>query len=70
MNIGKSVQEALYLKRKNQRWLCSELGCSPAYVSSICLGKTNAGRNKIAEIAKAFGMPVSEFIKLGEGSDS
>lgn len=66
MNIAKSVTEALYNARKNQKWLCEKLDCSPAYVSAICLGKKDVGRNKIREIAEAFDMSVSDFIKLGE----
>lgn len=70
MNISKSVTEALYIHRKNQKWLCEKLDCSPAYVSSICVGKKNIGRNKIREIAEAFGMQVSDFIKLGESNEA
>jgi len=66
MNIAKSVSEALYINRKNQKWLCGKLDCSPAYVSAIVLGKKEVGRNKIREIAEAFEMSVSDFIKLGE----
>jgi len=68
MNISKSVTEALYIHRKNQKWLCEQLDCTPAYVSAICVGKKNIGRNKIRQIAEAFGMQVSEFIKLGEST--
>lgn len=66
MNTAKSITEALYVKRKNQKWLCEKLGCSPAYVSAICVGKKQVGRNKIREIAEIFEMEVSEFIALGE----
>lgn len=66
MNVAKSLTEALYLKRKNQKWLCEKLDCSPAYVSSLCVGKKQAGRNKIRQLAEALEMEVSEFIKLGE----
>lgn len=66
MNLAKSLTEALYLKRKNQKWLCEKLDCSPAYVSGLCVGSKQAGRNKIREIAEILEMEVSEFIALGE----
>lgn len=70
MNIAKSVKEALYIKRKTQKWLCEKLECSPAYVSAICIGKKNVGIPKIREIAEIFGMEVSDFIKLGESTET
>lgn len=66
VNTGKAVLEALYIKRKNQKWLCGQLNCSPAYVSGICLNKKALGRNKMIQIADIFGMTLSEFIALGE----
>lgn len=66
MNVAKSLTEALYMKRKSQKWLCEKMDCSPAYVSGLCVGKKQAGRNKIRQLAEILEMEVSEFIKLGE----
>lgn len=66
MNIGKSVTEALYLKRKSQRWLAEQMGVSDAYISCLCLGQKMPSLQKLSHMAKVLGFKTSELIELGE----
>lgn len=66
MNIAKSLNEALYKERKTQTWLAGELGCTIAYVNAVCAGDKIPSANKLHQIAKVFGMQLSELIALGE----
>jgi len=66
MDIQKSIEEALHVRRKSQTWLAKEIGVTDAYVSAIVLGKRVPTLPNAAHMAKALGFKLSEFIALGE----
>ena len=66
MNIGKSIKHALVDKDIKAKDLAVELGVTPAYVSALSNGNKSAGARLLLKLSIVFGMPVSEFIALGE----
>jgi len=65
MNIGKSIKVALAVKGMKAKDLAATLGVTAPTVSSMCARETASGQMLIM-LADAFGMSVSDFIKLGE----
>ena len=65
MNVGKSIKVALAKREMNQQDLAEKMDVSKAYVSQLA-GKGHAGMGTVVLLAAAFGMSVSDFIKLGE----
>jgi len=65
MNVGKSIKVALAKREMNQQDLAEKMDVSKPYVSQLA-GREHAGMGTVVLLAAAFGMSVSEFIKLGE----
>ena len=66
IHIGNSVKMALIKRGKNRKWLQEKLNISHRQqVDRLTSARTNKIKT-IEEIADAFDMTVSEFIKLGE----
>ena len=65
MNIGKSIKIALAQRELTQVWLANELNTSSQNITNY-VSKPNLNGTTIDKLAKAFNMPSSEFIALGE----
>ena len=65
MNIGRSIKIALLNAERDQKWLAGKLGVNPSTISQMA-GKLFCNGPRLAELAAAFEMTVSEFIALGE----
>lgn len=66
MNVGKSIKIALINKDMLSQDLAAKMGVSPSYISGLANASKNPSIKTVMRIALAFGMPVSEFIALGE----
>lgn len=65
MNLGTSIKVALAKQGKNQTWLADQMNVSTNAVSKICT-QNKAGTERLNKICEILGMPLSEFIALGE----
>jgi len=65
MNIGKSIVIALHDKGMQKQELATELGASPATVSTLCKNTECSGQ-MLDRLCQVFQMKVSEFVALGE----
>ena len=65
MNVGKSIKIALINADRDQKWLAGKLALDQSTVSSMA-GKPFCVGGRLVELAAAFEMSVSEFIRLGE----
>ena len=65
MNVGKSLKLALVKDGRTQRAFALDLGFGPVWVSRLA-NQRSASMNTVETLAAAFGMSVSEFIRLGE----
>jgi hypothetical protein len=65
MNIGKSTKICLATQEKDINWLSSQLKVKYQRASKIA-NTEDCGMGTIMRVARAFNMPVSEFIALGE----
>lgn len=65
MNLRKSVMLALASKEMMQKDLAKQLGMSQGSMSQLVNQKSCTGAT-LQKLAGAFGMKVSEFVKLGE----
>jgi len=65
MNIGRSIKVALAKNDMKKIDLAKAFDWSPQYVTKIC-NSTEIGIGSVQKLAHFFGMPVSEFIALGE----
>ena len=65
MNIGRSIKVALAKNDMKKIDLAKAFDWSPQYVTKICSSK-EIGIGSVQKLANFFGMPVSEFIALGE----
>lgn len=66
MNLAKSLKFALIAQGMTQTKLAEKVGSSPAYISNLATGRSNLQGEMLKKVAAAFGMKVSEFVKLGE----
>lgn len=66
MDISKSIRIALARDNRKQIWLAEQMDVSPAYAGRLVNGTASPGSRTIEKLAAVFGMPVSEFIALGE----
>lgn len=65
MNVARSINVALAKRDMSRTDLAALMGVTPQNIHNmINRDKTNTATLK--KVADAFGMPVSEFIKLGE----
>lgn len=65
MNVARSINVALAKRDMSRTDLANLMGVTPQNIHNmINRDKTNTATLK--KVADAFGMPVSEFIKLGE----
>lgn len=65
MNIRKSTLIALAKQEMRQGDLAKKMGIAPNTLSEIISKETCAGAT-LQKLADAFGMPVSQFVALGE----
>ena len=65
MNVGKSLKIALVMRGIKQVELARKLCVGEVYISRLA-NSDHAGMGTVSKLAKAVGMSVSEFIKLGE----
>jgi plasmid maintenance system antidote protein VapI len=65
MNLGRSINIAMAKRDMNRTALAKALGTSNQAVHAI-ITRGSTQSETIRRLAEAFGMPVSEFIKLGE----
>lgn len=65
MNVGKSIKVALAMRGMKQIDLARQIEVSEVYMSRIA-NTQHAGMGTVTKLAAALGMPVSEFIALGE----
>ncbi len=66
MDIGKSLKLALIHQGKTQSEIAASMGVSRAYVSAIANNEKTLSLSKLSFMSSIIGMPVSEFIALGE----
>jgi len=66
MNIGKSIKIALVKKGMEQRKLARKIKLSTVTTSKLANIKAPCKQKTLEALAKAFDMPVSEFVALGE----
>lgn len=66
MNLGKSLKIAIAKSEMKQKDLAELLGTSPQQVSNW-VSSGSIKQSSIVDICTALNMPVSEFVKLGEG---
>lgn len=66
MNLAKSIKYALIERGMTQAQLAEKVGSKPAYISNLATGRSNLQGDMLSKVAAAFGMKVSEFVKLGE----
>tara|TARA_R110002020_G_scaffold468738_1_gene693242 strand:- start:707 stop:919 length:213 start_codon:yes stop_codon:yes gene_type:complete len=66
MNIGKSIKYGLVMKDMRAKDLAERLGVSQNYISLLSNGNKTPSARILTSLALVFGMPVSEFIALGE----
>lgn len=66
VNIAKSIKIACAQREINQQELSKMTGVSEVTISGIINKKGNCRHSTLEAFAQAFGMPVSEFIALGE----
>lgn len=67
MNIKRSIKLSLAMNDMNQRDLAEKTGMSEGAISQLTRGRNGATQESLTKLAEAFGVPVSEFIALGEG---
>jgi DNA-binding XRE family transcriptional regulator len=65
MNLGRSINIAMAKKDMNRTALAKALGTSNQAVHAF-ITRGSAQLETVRKLAEVFGMPVSEFIKLGE----
>ena len=66
MSIAASVRMGLAKKKMQHEELASKLGKRRETISSWCNGHSTPSFHTQMDIAKAFGVSVSDFIKWGE----
>lgn len=66
MNLAKSLKFALIAQDMTQAQLAEMVGSKPAYISNLATGRANLQGEMLKKVAAAFGMKVSDFVKLGE----
>ena len=66
MNLAKSIKLALVNANMTQRTLAKSLKTTPAHMSRLANGKAHMNTQVLANVARLFGMKVSEFVALGE----
>lgn len=66
MNIRKSIKVACAKNDMTQKDLSEATGISVVTISHLISGKTQCKQKTLEALAKAFNMPVSEFVFLGE----
>ncbi len=66
MNIGKSILVACAKKEISRKELASNTNISEQTISALVRGKSKCKQSTLEEFSGFFGMPVSEFIALGE----
>lgn len=67
MNIGKSIRVACAMNGWTQKDLSTASGISTVTISHLVSGKTGCKQKTLEALTSALGMPVSEFVALGEG---
>jgi transcriptional regulator with XRE-family HTH domain len=65
MDVGKSIKVALAKRGINQTQLSQQMGCTQVWINRLANSRT-ASMPTVESLAEAFGMKVSDFIKLGE----
>lgn len=65
MNVGKSLKVALAKKGMRQNEFAAQMNLSRQWIGKLA-NSEKAGMGSVEKLAEAFGMSVSEFIKLGE----
>lgn len=65
MDVGKSIKLALIDKGWRQVQLAKRMGVRPPAVSQL-VGQKSCNGATLQKLADAFGLPVSEFVRLGE----
>ena len=66
LNIKKSIKLSLAINDMNQRDLAEKTGMSEGAISRLTRGNNGVTQYSLMKIAKAFDIPVSEFVALGE----
>lgn len=66
MNIPKSIRVALAKQEMTRQQLSERTGIHETNISKMLNGKYGVSANHVELFANAFGMKVSEFVKLGE----
>lgn len=65
MNVGISIKVALAKRGMSQTQLAEQLRCTKVWINRLANSKS-ASMDTVQRLADAFGLPVSEFIALGE----
>lgn len=65
MNVGKSLKVALAKKGMRQNEFAEQMKVSRQWIGKLA-NSEKAGMGSVELLAAAFGMSVSDFIKLGE----
>lgn len=65
MNVGKSLKVALAKKGLRQNEFAAKLKVSRQWIGKLA-NSEKAGMGSVETLASAFGMSVSDFLKLGE----
>lgn len=65
MNVGKSIKVALAQRGMTQKALAEQLGMSQSSMSQLAAQESCTGAT-LNKLAAAFGIPVSEFVAIGE----
>lgn len=64
INVGKSICECRELTGKSNVWVAYNVGISNTYMS-VLSKKAHCSTELVAKLAKAYGIDVIEFLKLG-----
>lgn len=63
--LEKSLRIALAHKNMNKKQLATKMKCTPVYISNI-MKDGRLSVTKLNEVADNLGLPLWEFVKLGE----
>ena len=66
MNLGKSIRIGCAIKEINKKELAQITGMAESTISLLANNHRFCSKSTLESLAKAFNMPVSEFIALGE----
>jgi len=69
LNLRKSIKMALAKYDKSTNWLAKKMGVSHQRISNMCKANYNCTMTTAESVARAFDLPLSEFIALGESGD-